>query len=68
MLNFMALYFAPRLLLPNGALEVLRGMDVQKEEWDTEMLRVVAMGKISSSSFDTLPTIDVSTKYNSPKV
>jgi hypothetical protein len=32
------------------------------------MLRVVAMGKISSSSFDTLPTIDVSTKYNSPKV
>jgi hypothetical protein len=31
------------------------------------MLRV-AMGKVSSSSFDILPTIDVSTKCNSPKV
>jgi hypothetical protein len=36
---------------------------VQKEEGDTEMLRV-AMGKISSSSFHTLPTFDVQHKIN----
>jgi hypothetical protein len=34
---------------------------VQKEEGDTEMLRV-AKGKISSSSFHTLPTFDVQHK------
>jgi hypothetical protein len=31
------------------------------------MLRV-AMGKISSSSFDIMLTMDVSSKYNSPKI
>jgi len=36
---------------------------VQKEEGDTEMLRV-AMDKISSSSFYTLPTFDVQRKIN----
>jgi hypothetical protein len=36
---------------------------VQKEEGDTEMLRV-AMGKISPSSFHTLPTVDVRRKIN----
>jgi len=41
----------------------LERKDVQKEEGDTEMLRV-AMGKISSSSFHTLPTFDVQRKIN----
>jgi hypothetical protein len=39
----------------------LERKDVQKEEGDTEMLRV-AMGKTASCSFHTLPTFDVQHK------